>query len=250
MSEALGPMLFQSETRSAVLGLLFVRGLSASVSELARRAELSPRSVAREVAHLVKTGLVSVETLGGSDVVRANTGHPGARHVKALLLTPGAALPSETHELQTRESLVAWGAPLFGVSPARHFSLEESLLRGLAEARHNGTILRVLPTVLAHNLSSIDWASLREDARRRKLKAELGWLIELTAELLNRPELKAAAAPLHDKRRRAHRFFPEVKGRREAEVAKLRATELAQRWGFWMNMSTDTFRSTLEKHHA
>lgn len=250
MSETLAALLFQSQTRSAVLELLFVRGLSASVSEFARRASLSPRSVAREVAHLLKTGLVTVETVGGSDVVRANTAHPAARHVKALLLTPGVLPASETNEHQTRESLAAWGAPLMGVTAARHFSLEESLLRGLTEARHNGTVLRVLPTVLARNLQSVDWSTLREDARRRKLKAELGWLIELTAELLGRPELKAAAAQLHDKRRRAHRFFPEVKGRLEAEIAKRRAPELAQRWGFWMNMSTDTFRSTLEKHHA
>ena len=124
------------------------------------------------------------------------------------------------------------------------------MLRGLEEARCDGTVLRVLPTVLARNVGSVDWAELREEARRRKMKAELGWLIELTAELLQRPELKAEAASLHDKRRRTLRFFPAVKSGFEEELARLRSPASALNWGFWMNMSDDSFRSTLEKHGA
>lgn len=250
MSDALGPVLFQSQTRSAVLELLFVRGLSASVSELARRSGLSPRAVANEVKHLLPTGLLLVETVGGADVVRGNVKHAVARHLRALFATPGTAGPNETSQRKARESLAHWGAPLAGVRPVCHFGLNESLLRGLEEARHDGTVLRVLPTVLARSVASMDWAGLREDARRRKLKAELGWLIELTAELLDRPELKAEAAALHDKRRRSLRFFPEVKSGYEAELARRRAPDVALRWGFWMNMSTESFRGTLEKHHA
>lgn len=82
------------------------------------------------------------------------------------------------------------------------------------------------------------------------MKAELGWLTELTADLLDRPELKAQAATLHDKRRRTLRFFPAVKSGFEEELAKLRSPQSALNWGFWMNISDDSFRSTLEKHRA
>lgn len=250
MSEALSAVLFQSATRSAVLELLFVRGVAASVSELARRAGLSPRSVGNEVRHLLPTGLVLVDTVGGADLVRANTKHVGARHLRGLLQTPGAAPPDASEAKKTREALVAWGAPLAGVRSVRHYPLNESLLRGLAEARHDGTVLRVLPPVLARNLEAVDWAGLREDARRQKLKAELGLLVELTAGLLARPELKQQVAGLADRRRRTMRFLPEVKSPWEAELAKQRSPEVARRWGFWMNLTEESFRTTLEKHRA
>lgn len=249
MSDVLSTVLFQSVTRSVVLDLLFLRGVTASVSELARRSGLSPRSVGNEVRHLLPTGLVMVDSLGGADVVRANTKHAGARHLRGLLQTPGS--PADSSQTRsTRESLAAWGAPLAGVRPTRHFPLSESLLRGLEESRRDGTILRVLPLVLARRVSEIDWAELREDARRRKLKAELGFLVELTAELAKRPELKSEVSALQDRRRKRMRFFPEVKNRYEEELAKQRSPQVALRWGFWMNMSEESFRGLIEKHGA
>lgn len=213
MSEVLGAVLFQSATRSALLDLLFVRGLSGSVSELAGRSGLSARSVGNEVRHLLPTGLVLVDTVGGADVVRGNRKHPGARHLRGLLETPGSQAPDATQARQTRESLAAWGAPLAGGRAIRHFPFNESLLRGLEASRVDGTVLRVLPTVLARHLANVDWPALREDARRRKLKAELGLLVELTADLLGDVDLKKEAATLVDLRRKTMHFFPEVKSR-------------------------------------
>lgn len=250
MSEVLGSVLFQSATRSAVLELLFVRGLTASVSELARRAGLSPRAVGNEVRHLLPTGLVAVDTVGGADVVRANTSHAAAPHLRGLLQAPGELVVDAAEAKRVRESLAAWDAPLAGVRPRKHHSLSEALLRGLEEARRDGTVLRVLPVVLARHLGELDWKALREDARRRKLKAELGFLIDLTAGLLDDEALRAEAAPLRDRRRRTMRFYPLVKSRFEVELAKQRSPEVATRWGFWMNLSEDSFRGLLEKHRA
>ncbi len=250
MSDVLGSVLFQSATRSAVLELLFVRGVSASVSELARRAGLSPRSVGNEIRHLLPTGLVVVEAVGGADVVRANAKHAGARHLRGLLTTPGALAADASEAMRTRESLAAWGAPLVGVRGVKHFPLAETLLRGLVDARRDGTVLRVLPVVLARHADALDWPALREDARRRKLKAELGLLVELTAEATARPALREHAAALQDRRRHAMRYFPEPKNHYEAELARQRSPDVARRWGFWMNMSLESFRGTLEKHGA
>lgn len=250
MSEVLGSILFQSTTRSALLELLFVRGVSASVSELARRSGLSPRAVGNEVRHLLPTGLVLVESVGRSDVVRANRKHAAARHLRGLLEAPGESTPDENETRQLRESLAAWGAPLAGVRPRKHHSLNEVLLRGLEEARRDGTVLRVLPVVVARNRRALDWPALREESRRRKLKAEFGFLGELCADLLGDPSLSDEVQPLHDRRRRTMRFFPHVKNRYEAELAKQRSPDVARRWGFWMNASTGSFRSLLEKHGA
>lgn len=250
MSEVLGSVLFQSTTRSALLELLFVRGVTASVSELARRSGLSPRAVGNEVRHLLPTGLVLVENVGRSDVVRANRRHAAARHLRGLLEAPGTSVPDQAEARLLRESLAAWGAPLAGVRPRKHHALNEAVLRGLEEARRDGTVLRLLPVVLARHRAELDWPELREQARRRKLKAELGFLGELSADLLDDPSLRDEVQPLRDRRRRAMRFFPQVKSRYEVELAKQRSPGVATRWGFWMNASTDSFRSLLEKHGA
>jgi len=250
MSYHLAAALFQSETRSKVLELLFVRGVRGSVSELARRAALSPRGVANEVHHLRATDLVRVESVGGADVVSANEAHPAAVHLRALLQMSAAPAADAKVSRHVRESLAAWGAPLAGVTRRRRFALEETLLRALDEARHDGTVLRVLPVVVARNLESIGWVELKEDARRKKLQQELGFLVDLTGVMLGRENVSARVRDLHDRRRHKMRFFPEPKNRFEEELAKKRSPRVAERWGFWMNMSEESFRSTLDRHRA
>ncbi len=250
MSDVVAGALFQSSTRSELLELLFVRGLSASVSELARRANLSPRSVANEVRHLAALRLVSVEAVGGADVVKANLKHPAAKALLTLLRTPIDVRLDDASAREVRESLAGWGAPLAGVEARRHFPLGESLLRGLEAARQDGTVLRVLPTVLAGHLDEVDWTELKEDARRRKQKAELGMLVELTGNLLGRADLRERVAALRDRRRRTLRYFPTARSGFEKELAQKRTPAAARSWGFWMNLSEDSFRSTLERHRA
>lgn len=247
MSESLGSHLFQSAGRTAILHALLVRGVRASVSELARRAGLSPRAMGREVEHLASTGLVVVERWGNADVVRANPKHPAVRPLRLLLSLPSRRTGEDDSE-QTCQSLAGWGAPLAGVRPGRHFTLEETVLRGLVEARTDGTVLRVLPTLVALNLGALDWVVLLEGARRRKLKAELGFVLEVCALLTGQAEPRERAASLMDRRRRTMRFFPEVKSRFEAALAKQRSPAVATRWGFWMNMSDESFRVTHERH--
>src|SRR3989304_5352257 len=88
MADIIARAVFQSTTRTALLEQLFVRGLSGSISELARRAHLSSRSVANEVRHLVLLRLVTVEAVGAADVVKANLNHPAAKALQTLLRTP------------------------------------------------------------------------------------------------------------------------------------------------------------------
>lgn len=250
MSDTLASVLFQSTTRTRLLEFLFVREGSGSVSELARRFELSPRAVANEVRHLLPSGLVQRESVGNADLIRANLDHPASRHLRALLETSAVAQPKTEDRATLAASLAGWGAPLAQTNPAKHLSLHETLLRGLESAREDGTTLRVLPLVLAKNLSSLDWVTLREDARKRKLKAELGFLADLSASLLGSESVRLEAEPLKDRRATRMRFFPEVKSSYEGELTKKRTPQVARKWGFWMNVSEDSFRTVFEKHHA
>lgn len=247
MSDSLGAYLFQSAGRSALLSALFVDGLTASVSELARRAGLSPRALSREVQHILPTGLVLVETLGGADLVRANVKHPATRLLRGLLTQPALASFDDGGQ-RTRESMTGWGAPLAGLRAMRHFSFTETLLRALREARTDGTVLRVLPALVARNLDAIDWSPLLESARREKLKAELGFVLEVSSTLTGRGEPREQVAKLVDRRRRTMRYFPEVKSSFGAALARQRSPAVATRWGFWMNLSEESFRSLHERH--
>ncbi len=247
MSESLAGTLFQSRTRTSLLELLFVRKLSASVSELSRRAGVSPRAMGNEVRHLLSVGLVSVDRVAASDVVRANLTHSAALHLEALLRMRTSPSGHDRDALRVRQSLAWWGAPLAEVRK-RNFSLEESLLLGLEEATTDGTVLRVLPTLLAKRGNELDWRELKEGARRRKLKAQLGMLVELTSGLVGNSEWPREVEELRDRRTRTPRFFPAVKSPWEAELARSRTPEVAKRWGLWMNVSEESFKSTLELH--
>lgn len=250
MYQTLAGSLFQSRTRTAVLDLLFRQGLSATVSELARRSWLTPRSVAMEVRNLLGLGLVTVEAVGGADQVKPNLTHPAAPHIQALLCIPADPATEKAGDQQLRETLAAFGAPLAGERPQEHMNLEDAIVAGLQAARCDGTLLRVLPVVLAKNLDHLDWQALKEGARRRKLKAELGLLVELTADLLDRPELRRQVVDLRDRRRRVARYFPQARNEFERRLAQERSPAVARRWGFFMNMSVESFRSCLERHRG
>jgi hypothetical protein len=186
--------------------------------------------------------------MGAGDVVRANQNHPAAAALVTLLETPAVVPASRLEQARVRESLAGWGAPLAGVRPVRRFGLEETALLGLEESARDATVLRTLPVLLARNWSVLNWAALKEEARRRKLKAHLGMLAELTASLAGLPG--SPVKELRDRRVKRMRFFPEVKSRYEEELARRRTPEVAKRWGFWMNLSEESFRRTLEQHRA
>lgn len=244
--------LFPSKARRALLELLFsASGGRASVSELARRAELTPRAVAVEVEKLRAAGLVEVEAAGAAHIVRANPRHPVAAALEQLLrsarTTPRGAVAGQR---AVRESLAAYGAPLLGARPRRHLALGEAVLRGLELARTDATVLRVLPLVVVRNLADFDWMDLRERARRMNLRSELGMLLELTSDVAGLPALRSEASPLRDGRRKRSRFFLAVHGQHERKLAQLRTPPSVARWKFWLNMPEDVFRETLRKHVA
>lgn len=244
--KTLAAELFQSEGRAGVLGLL-AGGLRASVSELARRLALSQRAVAVEVERLRRTGLVVVENVGGADVAAFNVHHAAARAVKTLVNMPAEPPADTVEDDRVRASLAAYGAPLAVDAANAHYSPLETLVRAVELARRDGTVLRVLPAFVAAQRGRFDWREVAEEARRRKLKAEVGFVVELTAKLQHWT-LPAELESLVDARRTKRRYFPEVKSRFERPLAERNSPSVAAKWNLWVNMSEATFSSTLERH--
>ena len=103
--------LFQSRTREALVRRLFGEGEEGTVSELARRCGVTPRALGLEVQNLESVGLVQVEAVGNTDMVRPKMKHPLAKALKALVL---AAVKEPLASDSVRASLAAYGAPLTG----------------------------------------------------------------------------------------------------------------------------------------
>ncbi len=242
--------LFQSRTRTALLRLLLKDGVSDSLSGLARRAKLSQHSVAVEVKNLLKTGLVKVESVGASDLVRGNDKHPAAKPLADLLRVSERVPKAAAEDVDVKETLAAYGAPLLAYKPYRHMSLEKAMVKALRLAKHDASLLKVLPVVVAKNAQALNWVALKENAKRDKLKAELGMLVDLTADVARKPDLKEKVRDLEDRRRTVDSFFYEPRSKYELELAQTATPAAARKWHFLMNLGEDTLRSTMVKHLA
>jgi DNA-binding transcriptional ArsR family regulator len=234
--------LFPTRARRAVLEAFFgPSARSSTVSELARRADLTPRAVSVEVKRLLAAGVVEVEADGAADRVRPNPRHPAARALRELL-RKASTVPRRSLA-NPRPSLAAYGARV-------EMSREAAVVEALAESRGDATLLRVLPVVLLKNEADFDWDALLDLARRRKLKDELGMMLELTAEASGRRSLGKRATGLADGRRRVPRYLPEPASDYERKLADQRTPEVARRWGLRMNMTEESVREFVRKHLA
>jgi hypothetical protein len=66
--------------------------------------------------------------------------------------------------------------------------------------------------------------------------------------LVDRPGLFRQVADLHDRRRRVPGYLPDAHSEFERRLPKERSPAVARHWGFYMNMSVESFRSSLERH--
>lgn len=198
--------LFQSRTRSALLKALLRDDVSDSLSGLARRTGLSQHAVAVEVKNLAEAGLVSVESVGSADIVRANRDHPAVAPLVQLLSVAALPPPRRREDSQLKASLAHFAASTLAGKRRRHLTLELTLARGLAAAKREPNILTTLAIVLLRNRGAIDWAVLRQEARRLEVKQELVKLVELAADVTGRAELKAQVTNLKDRRCRTTSF--------------------------------------------
>jgi hypothetical protein len=152
---------------------------------------------------------------------------------------------------KTAECLVAYGAPLAAYRGVASKPPEEALMDGLALSHEDATVLRVLPVVIARNHTRLDFERLRMLARQGDREAELGMLLELTAEVAGLAHLAHEARKLKKPERPPCLYLRTSRpGRFGLQLAEERTPAIVRSWGFLMNMSLDCFRELLSKARA
>jgi hypothetical protein len=242
--------LVKSRVRRELFRLVWGRGASGSVSDLARLAKVAFSAGHRELDAMYQAGLARVERLGAELVYRADYDHPHAKLLRRLATSSddrgGAARPDRDE--QVRAWLTSAGAPLGAEVRGLVPPVEEVVGAALSLSHRDPTVARVLPLLLWRQRDHLDFDRLRAEATRRNEGQALGYFLELSGRLGNERRLVEASAKLRDKRRRrARMFFSSPQGPRALAAARRNTPKEALRWGYLMNMGLDSFRSTFDK---
>ncbi len=131
-----------------------------------------------------------------------------------LLTIPDATNShGDDSDLEVMESLAHFGAPMGARRKARrHLTLEATLVKALSLAKRAPALLEVLPVVVVKHRKRLDWPTIKEEARRLKLKSELVMVVELAADASGLTGLEAQVTDLRDHRRRSKVFPGDVAG--------------------------------------
>ena len=237
--------LVPSRHRRALLGVLLTEKRPLTVRQLAHRAGMPYSSAFREVAMLQKAGALTCERARDSWLCRWSAARGTTRALRELL----TGAQDRADEGTVFANLKRWKAPLLRTaSSTRDMSLEETLARALALARHHSEVALVWPVAFARNSSRVNLADLEQLARRMGQKRALGFFLSLTGQLLHDPALSKRAKRLRDARaKRTRDFFTLPLGRRARKLAEENTPALAKRWLFRMNMPLQSFESMFRK---
>lgn len=245
--------LVTSETRKALLRLLWVDDLEASGHQLAQLAGAAYSAVHSELEAMKSEGLVTTRDHGKAVMFRKNNNYAGRKALKSLLdTTPktSSVYSRRPTDAEVKLSLSKFGAPLgvHGESELNR-SLEETLAYALSLARRDSTVARVLPVVLAKNKDVVDFPRLEFLARKLDVLPVLGFFLDLTASLLNSRTLHKLSRQYDDRRRtRLENFFVNKKHNRfESELTEKNTPSVARSWRFLMNMPMDSFKDVFKK---
>ncbi|MBI3855623.1 MAG: helix-turn-helix domain-containing protein [Planctomycetes bacterium] len=241
--------LVPSTARREVWKTLHSQDGPLSVRELARRAGVSYSNAHREVMRMKELGLLRTQAAGRSLLCAWDMKNPAARKLAALLEVAGPEGGKQPTDDDIYANLKSWGAGLAKqVQPAQPLPLEETLAYGVELARRDPDIAQVWPVVLARNRARAHLDRLVILGRRLGQKRALGFLLSLTATLLDDATLLDFAKGLHDSRvRRGQDFFRVTRGKRAQSLAEANTPELARNWFFRMNTGLSSFRSHFDK---
>jgi len=230
---------------------LWGRGTAGSVSELSRLAKVRFSAAHRELDAMRAAGLARAERKGTTLVYRAATDHRNAELLRHFAAASG---DSETkkradHDEQVRTWFASVGAPLGSAETSKPVPpVEQVFGEALSLSHGDPTVARVFPLVLWRQRDRLDFDRLFQEATRRDERQALGYFLELAGALGGESRLVKAARTLHDRRRkRARMFFAGPRGPRALAATRRNTPKEALRWGYLMNMGTDSFRSTFDK---
>ncbi|MCI0602973.1 winged helix-turn-helix domain-containing protein [bacterium] len=245
--------LVTSETRKALLRLLWVDDLEASGHQLAQLADAAYSAVHSELEAMKNEGLVTTRKEGKAVMFRKNNNYNDRKALSNLLAnTPktSSSYSRKPTDDEVRLNLSKFGAPL-GVHGESEvdLSLEETLAYAMKLARRDSTVARVLPVVFAKNKDVVDFPRLEFMARKLEVLPVLGLFLDLTASLLKSQKLHKLAQGYDDRRRKhTENFFVNKKlNRFENELAEKNTPPVARSWRFLLNMGMDSFEDLFRK---
>ena len=244
--------LVTSKARLRLVRLLWTARERGSVSDLARRANLSFRSAHKELNGMLNAGLAECSRVGNATVFEAKLDHARADALLALLGHDRATSdngPDEQWARRVRAWLGTWGAPLaVGSEVAELPGVEHVFAEGCRLAHYDASVARGMPVFVWKNRRGLDLKRLRMEAQHVGEKRAVGFFLELTATLARDRDLAKAAEEFRDHRvRRSKDFFVGRNSTHARSLAEQRTPPVARKWHFRMNVSMDSFSSTFRK---
>jgi len=244
--------LVVSNTRRALLKLLWLEGVRGTVHELARAADVAYAGAYRELKQMADAGLARIAWERGKKVYSANEENPGSRLLRKLMNQPVNAPVAEKPEpSELRSELASLGLPVFSdrapSGTRRKLRLETALVEAANLAESDASVARALPVLLFRVGTRVDYDALKRESRLADNSHRVGFFLELAGMLGNDAKMRQAAGSFFDHRRKGLRPFFSNQSKHSGELALERTPEVARKWGWTMNMGFDAFESTFRK---
>jgi hypothetical protein len=235
--------LFKTQEHQRLAELLWTRGFTASVHELALMSGL-PYATAYEFLHkMEKKGLVKKNPKGRATLFSSNLSSEEARSLVKLMR------PQQSKK-KSLADFDEMNLPLVGEFPElekEHAqNLEELLVKMVSLAKKNSTLLRTLPLLVKRIGTKLDVHQLSYWSKRYQVGRELGFVLVLTSELSKEPKYARLARKFHDKRWSKVTAFLDQESKLsgfQGRLVEKNTPELAKKWFLKMNMGLEAFRS-------
>ncbi|HUQ98148.1 MAG TPA: winged helix-turn-helix domain-containing protein [Gemmatimonadaceae bacterium] len=238
--------LVTSKVRRRLLVLLWGEMKRGSVSELASAAGVAFSNAHAELKSMQQHELVRSQREERGEVYFANREHPHAALLEKLASTDSHGLNTPSDEAsELKGKLVALGAPLRGVPPVEVAEDEvvATLLSAVELARRDPVVARSLPVCLWKHRARFDAKTLKTLSLSPEDKHAFAFLLELAGDLGGDQRLAGRAEVLRDERLTQLRPFFRGSAARGAPPR----FDLANKWGFVLNMDRESFRGLFSK---
>lgn len=240
--------IFKTDDHRRLAELLWADGLAASIHEFSQMSGL-PYATAHDLLQkMEKMGLVQKTKHGRAILFSSKLASQDLKLLKTLLGT------TKSTKRKFLSAFPEMNLPLVGDFPElqkeKAQSIEELLVKVVVLAKKNASLLRTLPLLVKRLGEKLRVHQLTYWSKRHHVDRELGFVLDLTAELSKNKKFSLLARQLKDKRWSKQTFFFEKENGLKGFQAKLteqNTPDLAKKWFLKLNMGLDSFESTYSK---
>lgn len=232
-----------------LLRVVLLNDCEHSVYELSGLSGVPYATCHAEVEMLDQKGLVTVRNHGRRKLVKTDLSKDEQLFLAKLL---GAERNAGTsiNDDSVRANLQRFGGPVVLESDKNYGELDLETTVALASklARRDPAVARALPVVMVKNQSDLKPDRLLTLCRLHKSKRETGVMLRLAGELAGSSKLKSWSRKFRDERvKTTDNFFVGTQSTAMRDLSERNTPKVVRPWKFRMNMSLDTFRSTLDR---